>query len=111
MLYGTISAEDFREVMDGKGSDNTNDKNTCGNFLILDVRTPMEFNMGHVDGAMNISHDEVPARISELLSYKNKRIYVICRSGNRSAFACDVMSRMGFSGCMNVMGGYMALDK
>ena len=61
--------------------------------VILDVRRPDEFADGHIAGAINISHDEVPSRIAELKKYK--RVYMHCRSGgrvSRTAAALDAAS-------------------
>lgn len=74
-------------------------------LLLLDVREPAEFLAMHIPGAVNIprglleqacdwDYDEtVPA----LAGDKAQEIVVICRSGQRSVLAADVMQQMGFS--------------
>ena len=51
--------------------------------LLLDVRTPEEFDgpLGHLEGAKLIPLQELPQRLDEIKSYKNKEIVVYCRSG------------------------------
>ncbi len=74
------------------------------NEVLLDVRTPSEFERGSVSGALHIPVDELRERIDELP--KDKRIIVHCQSGLRSYFACRILSQHGFD-CANVAGGYI----
>lgn len=62
--------------------------------LLLDVRTPEEFAEGHVEGAKNISHDEVTFHADELKPYE--RIYIYCRRGGRAMAAYEALTQMGF---------------
>ena len=65
--------------------------------VILDVRTPAEFEEGHIDGAINIdihSH-EFSVQISVL--NKDAHYAVYCRSGNRSSYACQDMQDLGIT--------------
>jgi rhodanese-related sulfurtransferase len=72
--------------------------------LILDVRTPDEWNDGHVPGATLIPLDELETRLAELPQEDD--IVVICRSGNRSATARDILLNAGFSSVTSVAGGF-----
>jgi rhodanese-related sulfurtransferase len=74
--------------------------------LLLDVRTPEEYDdgLGHVAGAMLIPVQELEKRMNELEPYKRKTIIAICRSGNRSGKAADLLIRHGFT-AMNMAGG------
>ena len=77
------------------------------NLVILDVRTPAELedkSLGHIDGVLNIPVQELEARLSELEKYKNDEIYVICRSGRRSAAATNILLKNEFK-AINVEGG------
>ena len=58
---------------------------------LLDVRTRDEFAGGHVDGAVNIPVDELPARIGELAT--DRPVVAYCRSGRRSAHAAVLKLR------------------
>lgn len=73
--------------------------------LLVDVRTPEEFSAGHIDGAINIPHDQTLERLAEFGSDKDKSIVVYCRSGNRSGKAHSILVEQGFSSAHNA-GGY-----
>lgn len=67
-----------------------------GDIQLVDIRTPGEFNSGHIEGAVNIDWygKDFFDKINEL--DKNKPLYIYCRSGNRSASAASRLSRQGF---------------
>lgn len=83
-------------------------KNDSG-FVILDVRTPQELSgsLGHLSGAINIPVQELEKRMNELDKYKNKKMYVICRSGHRSGIATEILKKHSFN-AVNVRGGMAA---
>lgn len=68
--------------------------------IVVDVRTPQEFNMGAFPGAVNIPLDELPNRAEELGS-KDREITLYCASGARSSYGQRVLSQMGFSNVDN----------
>ena len=70
--------------------------------LLLDVRTPEEFNSGHIPGAVNISVQTLPDRLSEVPD--DQPVVVYCRSGNRSATASKILADAGYSEVYD-MGG------
>ncbi len=74
--------------------------------LILDVRSPAEFQQEHVTGAHNITHTQVAQQIGDLTKDKEQTIVVYCRSGNRSAYAQQVLEAMGYKHIIN--GGGLA---
>ncbi len=80
--------------------------------IILDVRNPdeLEGKLGHIDGVINIPVHELEARIAELDKYKDKKITVICRSGNRSKYGTATLNNNGFN-AVNVKGGMRAYRK
>ncbi len=73
-----------------------------GSF-ILDVRQPEEWAQGHISGATLIPLGDLSTRLSELPTDKN--IVVVCRSGNRSAQARDILRSAGFSRTTSMAGG------
>ncbi|MGB0838578.1 MAG: rhodanese-like domain-containing protein [Chitinophagales bacterium] len=77
--------------------------------ILLDVRTPMEFNAFHLENAINIDikNRDFTEEIEEL--DPDKSYYVYCRVGARSANACAYMSRLGFDKLVNLIGGIRAL--
>lgn len=72
--------------------------------MVIDVRTPDEFNGGHLEGAerIGIADDDFLSRIDQL--DKSANYYIYCRSGNRAGQAIDAMRDLGFSGDL-VNGG------
>ncbi|HAK60498.1 MAG TPA: hypothetical protein DCO77_08970 [Nitrospiraceae bacterium] len=71
-------------------------------FLLLDVRTPLENAAQALDGSYLIPVQELAHRVSELP--KDREIVVYCKIGNRSAFACVYLARMGYR-VKNLDGG------
>jgi phage shock protein E len=67
--------------------------------IILDVRTPGEFNSGHIKGSINIPLDEIKNKTAELKK-KSKVIITCCRSGNRSGMAAAMLTTAGIE-CHN----------
>ncbi len=63
--------------------------------LLLDVRTPSEFQEGHVPRAMNIPVQELAARLHEV-GPTRRPVVVYCRSGGRSAVATDLLTKAGY---------------
>ncbi len=58
--------------------------------LIIDVRTKNEFAGGHIKGSVNIPLDELPRKITEL-QQKQQPLITVCRSGNRSGIAKNML--------------------
>ena len=73
--------------------------------IILDVRTPDEFQEGHVPGAKNVPHTEVALHADELKKYK--KVYIHCRSGGRAQNAWFVLTQQGLTNLVCVGGGGM----
>lgn len=73
--------------------------------VLIDVRTPAEYNEGYLDGALNIDFNapDFEAQIAELPRDDSYVLY--CRSGNRSGQAKAIMDQMGFTDVVNA-GGY-----
>jgi rhodanese-related sulfurtransferase len=74
-------------------------------FVILDVRTPEEYEGGRIEGSVNIDYygDDFRERIEAL--DKDRTYFVYCRSGNRSGRALKLMSDPGFKRVYNLIGG------
>ncbi|MBY9007779.1 MAG: FAD-dependent oxidoreductase [Candidatus Lokiarchaeota archaeon] len=71
--------------------------------LILDVRTPEEFNVGTIEGAININDLELRDKYKEIP--KNKNIYVFCEVGFRGYLATRFLMQKGYN-VKNLSGGY-----
>ncbi|WP_269684890.1 rhodanese-like domain-containing protein [Flavobacterium lacustre] len=81
------------------------------NAVILDVRTEAEYNDGIILNAINIDIHKGQEFITELEALdKSKNYYVYCRSGARSAKACEIMNELGFETAYNLLGGILDWD-
>lgn len=81
------------------------------NALILDVRNDVEFQAGHILNAKLIPLGNLSGRTGELERYREQPIVVVCRSGQRSASACSLLGKQGFTQAYNLSGGVMAWQK
>ena len=72
-------------------------------IAIVDIRSEEEFKRGTIDGAINLPIEEIPARIDEL--EKEKTIYVLCHTREKSKGITEELTKQGFTAC-NVEGGY-----
>lgn len=96
-IYQTVSVEKFSQLLEQNAS-----------AFIIDVRTPQEFNSGHITGAVNV--DIYDANFKTVLSKldKSRKVLVYCKSGGRSSSAMEMMKEMGFSEVYNLNGGMLA---
>ncbi|MFP2997686.1 rhodanese-like domain-containing protein [Spongiivirga sp. MCCC 1A20706] len=78
------------------------------NAVILDVRSEEEVAEGYIPNAQNIDIRQGQGFIDGLNELDNsKNYYVYCRSGARSAQACQIMNQMGFNTTYNLLGGIL----
>ncbi|MDB2567906.1 rhodanese-like domain-containing protein [Flavobacteriaceae bacterium] len=76
------------------------------NNIILDVRTPEEFSEGYIANATNLNIYDANTFMSKIQSYNKENCYYLyCKSGARSAQACQIMSQLGFNNVYNLLGG------
>ena len=73
--------------------------------LILDVRSPAEFNDGHIEGAQNTPHEEVTKEAVDLKKYKT--VYVHCKMGGRAKIAAQALQGAGLENIVCVSDGGM----
>lgn len=69
--------------------------------VIIDVRTPAEFNFGHNEKSINIPLDQFKIEISKKINDKNKTYILCCASGARSANAMMIMKACGYNHVIN----------
>jgi phage shock protein E len=65
------------------------------------VRTPREYEAGHIEGAKNISHDQIKSRMAELGTDKDRAIVLYCRSGRRTGIAAGILADAGFTNVLD----------
>ena len=77
-------------------------------LVVLDIRTPEEFNAGALPDAVNVDFYEADFR-DQLADLDKDVPYVMyCNSGNRSATAADMMEQLGFTEVYEIDGGIQA---
>ena len=81
----------------------------AGTATFIDVRTPAEMANGKLDGAKEANVTSASFRQAIANLDKSKPYIVYCRSGMRSARACKIMEKEGFTNLTNVAGGYMGM--
>ncbi|MGB5437740.1 MAG: rhodanese-like domain-containing protein [Maribacter sp.] len=79
--------------------------------VLVDVRTPKEYNAGHLENSLNIDWmgDSFKSEIEKL--DKGDTIYLYCRSGKRSASATKYLDSKGYKNVYNLKGGYIAWEQ
>lgn len=73
------------------------------NARLIDVRTPEEYQTGHIPGSALLPLDHAQ-NIVQLVPDKKTKIYVYCRSGVRSAKAADLFQRLGYENVVDIGG-------
>lgn len=86
--------------------DEVNQRLSKNNAVLIDVREPYEFDDVRAPKSINIPLSRIPEEIHKY--EKDKNIYLICNSGNRSAMAANWLAQNGFSNVVNVEGGIYA---
>ena len=75
-------------------------------YILLDVRTPKEYADGHIPNAVNLPNETIGKEPPTILSDKEQRIFVYCRSGRRSQDAAAKLAAMGYTNIVD-FGGIM----
>ena len=82
--YHKISPEDAKKMMDE------------GGVTVVDVRTPEEYEEGHISGAINVVNEEIGESRPEQLSDQEAVLLIYCRSGRRSKAAAGKLAAQGY---------------
>ncbi len=96
MSFTNLSVEEFKSKM------------SASDMVILDVRTLPELTEGEIPGHQMINYNspDFAEKVNKL--DKSRSYLVYCRSGRRSADACNIMADLGFSSLYNLEGGINA---
>ncbi len=93
ILSGKMKPIYWRELNDVKATEH----------LLIDVRTPMEFEAGSIPGAINIPLDSMRERLGEIPS--DRQIILYCGVGLRGYLASNILRLNGFENVRNLVGG------
>ena len=93
---GWIEPDALRRQIDG-----------AGGATVIDVRGPDEFAgpLGHIGGALNLPVGELPDRLIQINSLRDKPVILVCRTDKRSAKAAEVLRDAGFRRVAVLRGG------
>jgi rhodanese-related sulfurtransferase len=75
--------------------------------VVVDLRDASEFGQGHIVDAVNIPHAKLAGRVSELASYKDRPIVLVCKMGQHSGAAGKLLGAQGFQQISRLSGGIM----
>lgn len=94
----TINAEQFNKLL------------VLDEVQLVDVRTPEEFQSGHIKDAENIDYNNENFKSKASSLDKSKPVLVYCRSGKRSASAAEILKEMGFTKIVSLDGGMISWE-
>jgi rhodanese-related sulfurtransferase len=72
-------------------------------IVLIDVREPYEWSVGHIASAHHIPMQQIPQRLAEIP--KDREVVMICRSGARSEHARAHLAQLGYTRVRNMIGG------
>lgn len=103
-MYRTVTPPDAKTLLDAEG------------FAYVDVRTEAEFAAGHPDGAINVpvvfmgpmGMEPNPDFVHVIAAHlpKDAKLVLGCKSGGRSARACEILAANGYTNLVNMDGGF-----
>lgn len=98
ILDGTTEMISWRDVA----------RHSIGEMFLLDIRTRDEYQLGTIEGAVNIPLDELREHLGEIP--KNKKIIAFCGVGLRAHVACRILMQSGFPEVYNLSGGLKTFE-
>jgi rhodanese-related sulfurtransferase len=79
---------------------------------VIDVRTPVEFEAGHIPGAVNVPLDELKASLDDICAVLDDHdVVLVCRSGARAGQAQEVLQSAGLTSPAVLSGGIVDWEK
>ena len=101
--------KNVKEVFPWDIGDRISDKE----ILVVDIREPYEFDAMHIQGSINVPRGiletaceyDYEETVPELVEARDKEIILVCRSGNRTIFAAEVMQQMGYKHVFSLKTG------
>lgn len=85
------------------------DRRFAGGAQMVDVREPAEWNEAHIPGSVHIPLGDLAKQAGTLES--DRPVVAVCRSGNRSKTAVQILQRAGFTDASSMAGGVVAWAK
>ena len=102
-MTSTIDASGLAERLGDTGSSDP---------TLIDVRTPVEFEAGHIAGAVNVPLDELRTQLGDLREVLNDHdVVLVCRSGQRAGQAQEALQSAGLANPKVLSGGIVDWEK
>lgn len=77
--------------------------------VVLDVRTKMEYNLGHYPEALHIPTAALADTVETMIPDKNTRILIYCNTGQRARYATDLLRAKGYKKVVYIAGSHVTL--
>ena len=77
--------------------------------IILDVRTDLEYNLGHYPEAIHIPTANLANEVETKLPNKKTPVLIYCNTGQRSRYAADLLKKKGYESVRYITGPYWSL--
>lgn len=77
--------------------------------VVLDVRSKMEYNLGHYPEALHIPTGILNDQVETLIPDKSTRILIYCNTGQRARYATDLLKAKGYKNVKYIAGSYLGL--
>ena len=77
--------------------------------IVLDVRTDMEYNLGHYPEAIHIPTANLADEVETKLPNKKTPVLIYCNTGQRSRYAADLLKKKGYESVRYITGPYWSL--
>ncbi len=111
--YKTMVAENAPQVEEIFPWDLLDELDTGATLLLLDIRCPNEFEDARINGSINVPRGILEIAVDygyeetvpELVEARDRRVVVICRSGNRSVLAAHTLKLMGYTNVASLRTG------
>ncbi|MEM6719460.1 MAG: rhodanese-like domain-containing protein [Bacteroidota bacterium] len=105
-LFGEKAATDNIKILDVAAF---KEAISAENIQLVDVRTKLEYNAGHIENAANIDFFDRSNFNENFAEFdREKPVYLYCRSGHRSQRAAKKLVKIGFTKIYDLKGGYKA---
>jgi len=77
--------------------------------IVLDVRTDLEYNLGHYPEAIHIPTAKLADEVETKLPNKKTPVLIYCNTGQRSRYAADLLKKKGYESVRYITGPYWSL--
>ncbi len=95
-----VSAEEAKKLIRDKKID-----------VVVDVRTKIEYNLGHYPEALHIPTASLQDQVETLIPDKKTRILIYCNTGQRARYATDLLRAKGYKNVQYITGSYLGLTR